>query len=100
MWAKYTLHAKSEFYLAMRLGLYAERYNLREESKSVYEFCRQVTLDTADVKNIDNLLSWSAYTKWALKFYARSLHIIFECDEKDKLNLNTIRHLMGTERKG
>lgn len=88
-----------EFYISTRLRQLSERYSLREEAVLLYDFCRQVTLDVAEKGDKENLLTWSKYTKWALQFYARSTHILFELDEEDKLNLNTLRHIMNTERK-
>lgn len=81
-----------EFYMYTRLGTYEERYKLRKYAKKIYEDCRLITLQLAKDKSVSGieLDEWGSRTRWALAFWSRSTHIIFETDEEDEKHIKDI----------
>lgn len=81
-----------EFYMVTRLGVYEERYKLRQYAKKMYEDCRYITLQLAKDQSINGMTveTWGAWTNWALGFWSRSLHILFETSEDDNRKIKEI----------
>lgn len=81
-----------EFYMVTRLGVYEERYKLRKYAEQMYKDCRLITLQLAKDQSIDGMTidSWGARTNWALAFWSRSLHILFETDDDDNRKIKEI----------
>lgn len=81
-----------EFFMRVRFGLREEENKLREFAAKLYEDTKQATLELsrkADVNPIE-LAEWGERTKWALKFYARSKHILFVVDNEDEMQIRSI----------
>lgn len=89
------LAIRLEFYMSMRLGLYKDRKKLRDFAGTLYTDCRGITMvlygSGADKTNV---IEWAANTNWALSFYSRSLHIIFETGEEDEKKIKNITENM------
>lgn len=81
-----------EFFMAIRLGVYYDRYKMREYAKKLYEDCRLIALQVAKDKTVDGITvdEWGARTNWALKFYSRSKHVLFETTKEDEDMIVTI----------
>ena len=86
-----------EFFMAIRLGIYEDRYKLRKYAKKIYEDTRNVALMVAKDESATGVLidEWGARTRWALKFYARSLHVLFEVDKEDEKKIKEILDAMN-----
>lgn len=91
------LAIRLEYYVAQRLNEMVGRYRLREEAGAIYEYCKQrvLTLKNASEKEV---LDWSIYSRWAMNYFARSLHVLFLVEEEDKDILNAIRKMMREEK--
>ena len=85
-----------EFYVAHRLHELVDRYELRKEAKKIYDYCRRKVLTLKDATE-EEVLNWSMYSRWAIKYYARSLHILFEEVESDKEIISVIRNMIIEE---
>lgn len=80
-----------EFLLYVRQRDYAERYNLRQFAKRIYDDARVRLLTlSSNGGSKEDVAEWSERTKWALKFYERSLHIVFETDDEDESKIKEI----------
>lgn len=81
-----------EFFMAVRLGVYKDRYNLRQYAKKMYDDCKLITLQMAKDSSIDGITinEWGARTQWALKFYSRSLHVLFDTNDEDDKKIKEI----------
>lgn len=86
-----------EFYMAIRLGVYQDRYKLRQYAKKIYEDTRNVALMIAKDKDVDGVTvdEWGARTRWALKFYSRSQHVLFEVTKEDEKKIKEIVDAMN-----
>ncbi len=86
------LAIRLEFYMFVRLGLYKDRKCLRDFAGTLYNDCRSLTLaiNRNSAVSDRDILYWGANTNWALSFYGRSLHIIFETDEDDDKHIKDI----------
>lgn len=82
-----------EFYMDVRMGQYTERRKLRKFAGTLYEdlrtICQEVSVHP-DNYTKEVVLHWGTETRWAMDFYARSLHIIFETDDDDNKNIQEI----------
>jgi hypothetical protein len=86
-----------EFYMDVRLGLYTERRKLRAYAETLYKDCRDVCDELSTKKGMKDsagLLEWGSLTRWAIEFYARSYHVIFETDEDDEQMIKKIVEAM------
>lgn len=81
-----------EFYMVTRLGIYEERYKLRKYAKKMYEDCRLIALQLAKDTSVNqrDVVEWSSRANWALGFWSRSLHIIFDTTEEDDKKIKDI----------
>lgn len=86
------LAIRLEFYMFVRLGLYKDRKSLRDFAGTLYTDCRSLTLalNGNSAASSKDILYWGANTNWALSFYGRSLHVIFETDEDDDRHIKDI----------
>lgn len=86
------LALRLEFFLRVRHNAFEERNKLREFAEKLYTDTRQVTLELSKKENVDKVVlnEWGAKTKWALEFYARSKHILFEVDNEDEIEIRSI----------
>ena len=86
-----------EFYLAVRLGLYTDRYKMRKYAQKLYQDTRQIAIMISKDESQSGIVvdEWGARTRWALKFYARSQHILFEVDEEDEKKIKEIIDAMN-----
>lgn len=85
------LAIRLEFFMAVRMGLYQDRKGLRDFSGTLYEDCRSITLTLSKTNAAQReLVVWGSYTNWALAFYSRSLHILFETDSDDDKQIKNI----------
>lgn len=84
-----------EFYLSINNKELKERKELRDEAKSIYEFTRGLTAELFKSNKIDDkdVINWTKLNRWAMHFYIRSLHILFEEEEEDKINKVTIKKI-------
>ena len=82
-----------EFYMDVRMGLYSDRRKLRKFAETFYndlrDICSEITMRSSDYPNAV-VVEWCARTRWAIDFYARSQHIIFETDAEDEKTIKTI----------
>lgn len=87
---------KLEFYMYVRLGLYADRYKMRNFASNLYDDTKDICFIVCKSKdeNSEQILAWSRRTKWALSFFARSKHILFEVDEDDQKRIRDITENM------
>lgn len=85
-----------EFYMCARLNLYEDRYKLRKSAGVMYDDCKRILCRMSVDKeaNRDELLYWGTKTKWALSFYGRSLHILFEISDEDEKIIEEIINKM------
>lgn len=83
---------RAEYFIAHRLKEFVERNSMRDEAKEIYAFCRQrlLTAMRSDASK-DEVLFWSGIAKWAMQYYVRSLHVLFEKTQDDIDKLTTIR---------
>lgn len=90
------LAIRLEFYMAVRLGLYKDRKDLRAFAGTLYSDCRALVLALNGRKDVDykDVLLWGANTDWALSFYSRSLHVIFSADDEDSKKIKSITENM------
>lgn len=80
-----------EFLLYVRQKDYSDRYNLRQFAKRMYDDTRTRLLTlSSNGGSKEDVAEWGDKTKWALKFYERSLHIVFETDEDDEKRIKDI----------
>ena len=86
------LAIRMEFFMSVRLHLYENRYKLRSFSSRLYKDCKDLTLALNAKKDVPDreLISWGANTHWALAFYARSMHVIFETGDDDEKHIKDI----------
>ena len=85
-----------EFYIVRTLHELEDRYNRRKEAEKIYNYCRLKVLTLKDATEKE-VLDWSIYSRWALKYYARSLHILFELEDADMKCITDIRNMMREE---
>lgn len=82
-----------EFYMDVRMGQYTERRKLRKFANTFYEdiraICQEVSIHPEKYTK-EQVLHWGTEAKWAISFYARSLHIIFETDDDDNTKIQEI----------
>lgn len=90
------LAIRLEFYMSVRMGLYKDRKDLRAFAGTLYSDCRKLVLALNSKGDSDHkdVISWGANTNWALSFYSRSLHILFEADEEDTNRIKSITENM------
>lgn len=81
-----------EFYLDVRLGLYKERRKLRKFAETLYNDCRNICCELSAKTDTpsNEVVEWGTRTRWAIEFFARSQHIIFETDDEDDAMIKTI----------
>jgi hypothetical protein len=81
-----------EFYMDVRLGLYTDRRKLRRFAETLYNDCRSICCELSANHDTppSELVEWGARTRWAIEFFARSQHIIFETDEDDDAMIKSI----------
>lgn len=81
-----------EFFLRVRHNLYEERNKMRDFAAKLYEDTRQATMEVSKKEGTTpaEMVEWGERTKWALKFYARSKHILFETDNEDEVQIRSI----------
>lgn len=80
-----------EFFMSCRLGLYKDRQDLRKTAGMLYTDSKDLIMFLYRKGVDDNtLIRWTTQTNWALKFYGRSLHIIFSTDEDDEEQVKKI----------
>lgn len=81
-----------EFFLRVRHNSFVERNKMREFAEKLYTDTRQATLEFAKRENVSpiELNEWGTRTKWALEFYARSKHILFEVENEDEIQIRGI----------
>ena len=85
------LAIRLEFFMAIRLGLYKDRKDLRDFAGTLYADCRNITMALSRKDTLKrDLVRWGSYTNWALVFYSRSLHILFDADEEDNKQIKDI----------
>lgn len=86
------LAIKLEFYMSVRMNMYNDRRSLRNYAATMYSDCRNLTLAINGKPGIssEELVYWGSMTNWALKFYSRSMHVIFETDEDDEKHIKDI----------
>ncbi len=85
------LAIKLEFFLSCRLGLYKDRQDLRKTAGMLYTDSKDLVMFLYRHGSDDEtLIRWTTQTNWALKFYGRSLHIIFSTDEDDEEQIKKI----------
>lgn len=90
---------RTEYFIAHRLKEFVERNNLRDEAKELYAKCRDrlITISKNDDTSKEEILFWTGSARWALNFYARSLHILFEKTEKDIEKMKEIEEYNNKE---
>lgn len=81
-----------EYFMSIRLDMYTDRKKLRKYAEKVYIDCRDRAMKEAASTQSGpaTIGAWGERTKWALGFYARSKHILFEADEHDENMLKDI----------
>lgn len=86
-----------EFYLDIRMGLYTERRQLRNFAAKFYNDLKDICAIASRTEGYPDaeLVEWYTRAKWALGFYARSQHIIFECDDEDNKKIEFITKCMN-----
>lgn len=81
-----------EFFLRVRHKVFEDINKMREFAEKLYEDTRHATLVLAKKEGVNKveLNEWGTRTKWALEFYARSKHILFEVDNEDEVQIRSI----------
>lgn len=81
-----------EFFLRVRHNSYVEQNKMREFAEKLYMDCRALTIELSRDKDVNPIEfnEWGVRTRWALDFFARSKHILFEVDNEDELQIKSI----------
>lgn len=92
-----------EFYMDVRMGLYSDRRKLRKFAETLYNdlrgICSEIAMRSGDYQDAV-VVEWGTRTRWAIDFYARSQHIIFETDAEDEETIKTIVEEMKKFKEG
>lgn len=81
-----------EYMARVSLGMYDERFKMRNYANKIYADMKDKFSDYMYNVGIDYIIlsEYSELTKWALQFYRRSTHLLFEVDEEDKKMIERI----------
>ena len=82
-----------EYFLVVRCHRYTERYERRIEANRLYTELRSFVYD-CKTKDNTKLLEYYDNLDWALKFCARSKHLLFVVEDEDQSKLNTIYSIL------
>ena len=88
-----------EYYLSVRMDKYTERRKLRVFAAKMYDDVREACIAYAKENPDDavGITKWGVTTNWALTFYSRANHIIFELSDDDE---NMIKNISLSLSKG
>lgn len=86
------LAIRLEFYLNVRLGLFAQRKTLRAFVATLYQDCREAAFKVISEPSSSNdtVTLWASRMMFANNLLSRSKHIIFECSQDDSNRIKEI----------
>ena len=91
-----------EYMLRVRLGKFDSRFKMRNYANKIYTDMKDLLSWYVfnDGSDATTLAEYSSLTKWALQYYRRSTHLVFETDEEDERMIKRIVEILNQKRDG